>query len=79
MNFDALFTIVCIFIFGVSDAAHIGIAGYSKTGISSVLTRVLFNLGDEFLNLLKFVRTALPSFLMFTQCPAMPLECNFNL
>ncbi len=56
-----------MFVFCVSDVAHIGMGGYSKIGINSVFTSVVFTLDDKLLNLLRFVRTALPLFFTLVQ------------
>ncbi len=42
INLTVLFNMVCIFLFWVYEAMHIGMDGYSMTGISNVLTRVVF-------------------------------------
>lgn len=51
INLTALFRTICIFLFCVRDAIHIGIDGYSITGINNVLTNIVFIFGVRLLNL----------------------------
>lgn len=74
INRTALFRTVCIFLFCVKEAIHIGIVGYVSTGINKVLIKVVFSVGVKLLNLLSWDKTPLPLFIVFVIWPVKPVE-----
>ena len=62
----------------MKSCMHIGIAGYSSTGINKVLTKVVFSLGVKLLNLLSWLKIILPLFTVFVICLVKPVELMFR-
>ena len=57
---------------------HSGIAGYPSTGISRVLTSVVFSLGVKLLHLLSWLEIPLPLFTGLVMWAVKPFEVIFR-